>query len=665
MKSFGRCLAYALGAAVIASATPAPNGAAAQPAETLPADVQFDILRLELSAAARAGRHKEVLVTADKMRKTGIDLPIETSFLEARAFHALGAESMARQALVKYLKAVGRTGENYHEAIKLFVEIKRVQREKAERAQKRADVKKELAAARAAHAAAQARIEDWKKLAVVFGGPGDDTATALAHGGDGTVIVAGDLHVRKAGEGKSVDATLPWITAFDAEGRRIWHRPLGSAVDAGTLRSVARIGANGFAFGGAQKGYQFVAVSDRLGNIIDNADGDPWVLGFAPALDGEAGAIARLLPGGDIVAIGAVEIGSEGKSGPPPARLPVAVRLDPAGKIKAKAVLGDVKTPARHRIGDAVVVDGSDIVLAGSTRTGTDANALPEAYLMRIDSAGKTVWNRRFAATGTGGMALHALTVLPEGGLVAVGHDGPDQLVLRLTEAGDVLWRKKVKAPAAGPGRAAALCAHDAARALLAGGDKGTGLPPDFEAVRAFACAPARGRARADAVAPRRGGFVVVGYEMNGNDEAVGRIVLTALTRDGALVWRTVLGDGATSRARAAVATADGGVIVAGTAAGWKRDVALFKVDGSGALTRFTALAPEPPARTIDLPAHEPAPPAPGGRAAPVESPPVKAEPAGKPAPAAAPGGGAEYDLFDLIEGLFGGPAEPHPAPRR
>ncbi len=639
----------------------------------LPPDVRFDILRLEMEAAARDQQHKEVLVIADKIRKLGVDAPTEMSFLEARAFHALGAGAMARRALLNYLKTNGRTAKHYDEAIKLFVKIKRSQREKDENAKAQAALGREIERARAAMRRVRDHKDAWKKLAVVFGGPGDDSALALAHGSDGGLVVAGALHARKAAQDKTVNATLPWITAFDAKGPRAWHRPLGSAEDSGSLRSIVAIPGKGFLLGGAQKGFQFAAGSDPLGNLINNEDGDPWVIGFAPATGDDAGGIARLLPSGDIIAVGAADIGASRDTGKALARLPVMVRLSPSGKVRAKAVLGDTKVPTWHALRDAIVVDGADLVIAGQARRNGEETA--DAYLMRIDAEGRNIWTRPLTPSAGGTLVVNALATLPGGNVLTAGRDGNKLMVAAVTGAGDILWRKTVPLSAPDTRSYPQLCGKGAKVS-----------EQDIAALRTFVCAPpAHAKSGAEAIATAGDHFLIIGHDTWAGN-ANGRISLTAIDADGTIAWQSTQGAGTDTRTHAAIATADGGFVIAGTTAGWGRDVALFKVDAKGELVGFAALAPRqtpplvrpgrkpqapPVAGDNDKPPKEPAAVAPvpePAKEAKVKPEAKTAPEAKKPATGADVGkpssetkDGSDYSLGELFDRLFKATPEVEP----
>lgn len=568
--------------------------------DDLPPDVQFDVLRLELANAAHDGHSRQVLIIAQKMRKLGHKMPPETSFYEARAFYALGAPAMARRALTTYFKKNGRKGANYQDAIHLYVKIKTEQDKKVQAARTAAGLRASWEAAREAWLADKAEVAAWKKRAVVFGGPGEDSATALARAPDGGIIVAGAFYVHKReGDDKTVDATLPWITAFNAKGIRVWHRPLGGTTDAGSLRSVVPVPGRGYLFGGTQKGFQMVAMTDRLGNEIANADGDPWIIGFSPAPHGEGG-IGRLLPNGDILALGAVAIGKDAKTGHALARLPVAVRLAPNGKVRGKAVFGRDAGTSWFDVQDAVVLPDGGAIVAGETRRTPDDATTAEGYVLRIAPNGKESWLRRIASRTGKGMALTALAATADGGVIAVGRDADTLAYLKLNGAGDVVWRKW-RAPHEGPvAGAAEFCSTKNPAAALAAAyknkpanDASRAVARDLGAVKDFACRRGHGFRAATAITKRYGGgFLILGIAGRKGDTTT-RITLTAIRPDGSVAWETRQGDNGANMATAALPTGDGGFAVAGVTTNWGRDVALFKIDGRGRLQPFTGLAPK------------------------------------------------------------------------
>ncbi len=584
--------------AVLLASVVVLGAAPARAQDDLPPGVRFDVLRLELVNAVHDGNARQVLVIVEKMRKIGGKMPPETPFYEARAFYSLGALSMARRSLASYLKETGRKGADYQEAIHLYVKIKAEQDEKVRAVKAASGLRAAWETARQAWLADKAEIVAWKKHAVVFGGPGEDSAAALARTPEGGVVVAGALYVRKKQDDKEINVTLPWITAFDATGRRIWHRPLGGPTDAGSLRSVVPVPGRGYLFGGVQKGVQMVAVTDRLGNEVANGDGDPWIIGFAAAPHGE-GSIARLLPGGDILALGVIEIGKDEKTGQAAARLPVAVRLAPDGKARGKEVFGRAAGTLWFDVQDALVLKGGDVVAAGETRRSAGDADSAEGYLLRIAPDGKARWLRRFASRTGKGMALTALAPAPDGGVIAVGRDDNALAYMHVDAAGEVVWRKR-QPPHDGPiAGTAELCATADPAAALTAAYKGRpqseasrAVAGDLGAVRDFACRKGHAFGAATAVTARDGGGYLVLGVAGRTGETATRISLTAIGADGTVSWQRLLGDNGASLATAALTTADGGFVVAGVATNWGRDVALFKTDGAGRLVPFTGLAP-------------------------------------------------------------------------
>jgi hypothetical protein len=653
----------------------------------LPPEVQFDVLRLEIVEAARRDRHKDVLTIADRMRRTGLAMPVKTLFLEAKAFHGLGAPDMARRALASYLKAAGRKGENYDEAVKLYVRIKSEMNDRAREAEAAERIRDDYEAARTAWAAEKKRIDLWKRYAVVFGGPEDDSATALARSADGGIVLVGSLHVRRTQSDDPVDATLPWITAFNRSGRRAWHRPLGSAKDPGSLRSIVPVPRRGYLLGGAQKGFQIAAITDPLGNMVGDGDGDPWIIAFAP-LAGDGG-MARPLRNGDILALGTEEIGKDDATGKANARLPVAVRLSPAGKALGKAVLAHDGAPRwYYDVKDALVLDGGDVVVAGEVRR-VDADASSaEGYVIQITPEGKEVWSRRIVPERDRGMAITALAGA-DGGVIAVGRDGTALSYLKFSGDGNLLWRRKVEATAVSESQARLCATADlekrlaavyAGKAPAADGPENDPLA-DFAAVRTYTCRTGIPFAAATAIVARPGGYLILGVA--GRDgEAETRITMTAIDDAGGIVWRESQGDGPFNLATGALTTGDGGFVVAGVTSNWGRDVVLFKTDAAGTLVPFSGIGPTaaPPAAKSEAP--------PKVQQAPETPPPVAAPNAEHPAdtdtqkdetaatdksapqrvrkatdPDAEPTDDSDIDIFDLIGGMFGGSSKSKPEP--
>lgn len=660
--------------------------------DALPADVQSDVLKLEIFEAARRDLHKDVLILAEKMRKTGQPLVPEIQYLEGKAFYGLGALPMARRSLAAYLKDVGRQGKDYEDAVRLYVKVKAEIDDKARALRETSALRADYESTRASWLAEKERIAQWKKRAVVFGGPDDDSASAIVRGADGGIVVAGAFHVRKTQDDKAVDAALPWVTAFNVDGKRIWHRPLGSASDAGSLRSVTAIPGKGYLFGGVQKGFQIAAMTDRLGNLVSNGEGDPWVMAFAPSA-GEGG-VARLLNDGDIIAIGAEEIGKDDQTGKANARLPVAVRLSPKGKVLGKYVLARGGQARWYDVKDALVLDSGDILIAGEIRAADGDSSSAEGYVTRIKVTGEEVWTARLAPTRGGGTTVTALAADKEA-IYAVGRDGADLAYVKYASGGKLLWRHS-RAALAMPDAFARFCAvADPATKLAAAyrnastrDRKNAASDPlsDLADVRAFACRGARGFAAATAITRYAGGFLILGVA--GRDGSpVTRITATAIDPDGAVSWETIHGDGPVNVATGALAAGDGGFVVAGITNNWGRDVLLFKLDRNGALAPFAALGPPAkPAALKKAPATAVPKEAPTATTSDAEDPEVeKSAPApetgadvkspdtGKtPAPpkeenrAGGPAGGEpSYDLFDLLGGIFSGSPDSDKKPDR
>ncbi len=676
-------LASGLRLAVMAAFLSASPLAIASEQDALPPEVQFDILKLEIAEASRRERHKDVLAMAERMRKTRQPLPADILFLEGKAFYGLGALTMSRQALAGYLKDAGRSGKDYDEALRLFVRVKTEIDDRVRATRETYRLRTDFEAVRAAWQREREQAALWKKLAVVFGGPEDDSAAAIARTDEGGIVLAGALHVRKTQDDKTINATLPWITAFDSNGKRIWHRPLGAASDPGSLRSATILPGKGFLFGGAQKNFQIAALTDRQGNLVANGEGDPWIMAFAPST-GEGG-IARLLNNGDIITIGTQEIGKSEGSGKATARLPIAVRLSPKGKVVGRFVLARAGGARWYDVTDALVLDGGDVVIAGESRAIDGDAASAEGYLIRFKTTGEEIWSRRFLPSRNGGAAITALTG-NGGSIYAVGRDGAELSYMKYDGAGQLLWKRSRAAPAT-PASFTRLCpvtdlparlkaSYSKTKTKIPGGDPLSNLAE----VRAFACRTGKGFAAATAIVPREGGFLVLGIIGRDGDPAT-RITATAIDAEGKMIWDMRHGDGPINVATGGLPTGDGGFVISGITNNWGRDVLLFKLTAKGELTTFSAIGPRAtptkakkasvsPVANPATPAKEATPRTSDSEeppetdktdATPATPAPEKTEnkPAAPSPPKPASSGEASYDLLDLLDGLFSGSPTP------
>jgi hypothetical protein len=209
-------------------------------------EVRYDVLRFQLDDAVKSNSHREILTLIRKMRATGIAPDGEIAYFEALANYALGKRTNAHRLLVRYLNTTGRKGKNYTKAIALFATIEREGRAAWVRKKKVAAAKRHWETVATTFAEEQAERRRWKEKVIVFDGRKNDIGRALARTATGGFMLAGSLHLTK-GEGKDrIDSRLPWITTFDAEGRRRWHRPLGDRVKEGSLSSVVAIPGGGF-----------------------------------------------------------------------------------------------------------------------------------------------------------------------------------------------------------------------------------------------------------------------------------------------------------------------------------------------------------------------------------------------------------------------------------
>lgn len=92
--------------------------------ETLPMNVQVDLLMKELSNLLKAGNHNGVVELITRIRTLDIEIPDAFYFLEAEALFNTGQALIARDRLLVYLTNTGRDGKFYRQASELLLKVR-------------------------------------------------------------------------------------------------------------------------------------------------------------------------------------------------------------------------------------------------------------------------------------------------------------------------------------------------------------------------------------------------------------------------------------------------------------------------------------------------------------------------------------------------------------
>jgi hypothetical protein len=283
----------------------------------------------------------------------------------------------------------------------------------------------------------------WEKT---YGAAGDDMAYAAAAAGDGYIVAGATSPAAGAG-------STAWMMRIDGIGTELWSDKAGTSdgyravrgldgggfVLAGTIREedrshawVVAVDAEGqdarpfvrrkdglsTASDVLPVGKEFVAVGTLDGTglgrpglyvvKLDDALKPQWERVWRGLYDDAYAHILPLADGGFLVA-GTTTHSARGA----PATAGRITRLDGAGnKLWDKLI-----EAGRSESVNAVAAGATGYVLAGSIVA--KGGASEDGWLIKIDDAGKIVWDRRFG--GDGADRFHDLKALPGGALVAVG----------------------------------------------------------------------------------------------------------------------------------------------------------------------------------------------------------------------------------------------------
>jgi len=555
---------------------------------------RYDVLKHQLNLAIRAKKPKKTVEIISQLRKTRLGVSGGTLFYEAHAHYQLKSWSDAYRALVAYLNTMGRKGRNYKAGIGLFVEIEREIKKKRRMSTDLAQADRSWAVASAAYDRVLKRRNAWKEKVVTFGGPKDDMAWAMARRANGGFLVAGTFEHKADKKKKRKAGRSMGLMALSRDGRMAWNRVIVGPAKDGSIRSLEALPKGGFLLGGVHRGFQVAARIDANAVPIRNHDGKPWVSTYARSKDGAGGVVSRAGQAG-FIAFGA-EIATKDGKGP---RLPFAMRISKDGKTLGKTVYTGNAARFWHDITDAVALPGGDIVAVGETRPQAAWDTHPGmGYLLRVKPQGKVVWARRVPAHGKGGLRFSAVAPAHGGGVIAAGRHGEQFMLFKAGADGQEQWRKTIAHRALIPAAARELCSVPQLVPLVKRSQKQKNLsepkPERMAAVRALACQSGTPFVSASAISVRKHGYLVIAFQGRGNRKMTD-IRLIAIDNSGEVLWDKVYGHDGFDLATSALATEDGGTIIAGATDSigtGGRDFLIFKIDRNGAFAPWTMLGP-------------------------------------------------------------------------
>ncbi len=244
-------------------------------------------------------------------------------------------------------------------------------------------------------------------------------------------------------------------------------------------------------------------------------------------------------------------------------------RLDARGNLLWERVLGGAANERARGI--AAAPEGGFLVSGFTASRGAGDR---DAWILRIDAAGRVLWERVLGGPGDDG-AFHA-SPHPEGGFAIVGYwgqeSGYDLWVLRLDETGEELWSHRFD-----------RSAFEAATAVSTLPDGGlvvagvTGMPDSLQdnvwlagldregAVRWERMLGGPARDNAWAITPRAAGGAVVAAATSSQGAGSADAWLFAVDASGEMVWERIVGGAKWDKPMALESGVDGALVVAGT----------------------------------------------------------------------------------------------------
>ena len=268
-----------------------------------------------------------------------------------------------------------------------------------------------------------AQIVTFEKLYYFNNSPTDGAATCFRQTPDGGYIIGGS---------QFIFPDAPCLVRTDANGDTVWvkHYNFGQA----NIRDVVVTTDSGFAIVGFDETNAmnfFVARLNGLGDTI-------WTRKFdIPGGYSGGHAIRQTSDGGFIVA---------GAADNPVAYDGLLIRMDASGDTLWTKKYGGTGTIRFNCVEETQ--DGG-FIICGTNELGSSANKL---LLIKTNSAGDTLWTRKYGATSTNQAMGNWVSPTTDGGYIVTGgvKDGVnwfDVLLMKTDSAGNVAWAKKYWGP--------------------------------------------------------------------------------------------------------------------------------------------------------------------------------------------------------------------------
>jgi len=259
-----------------------------------------------------------------------------------------------------------------------------------------------------------------------YGGAADDEGYSVQVTADDGFIIAGTTHSFGAGSGDV------WLVRTDGVGETLWTRTFGGPQDDRGV-SVVQAADGGFVVCGSTMSFGpynynvYLVKADSAGNLV-------WSRTFGGDNDDKGAAVAQTSDAGFILAGFTYSFGAGNYDFH-------LVRTDAAGDTLWTRTYGGA---ASDQAAAVLQTPDHGFVVAGLTNSlGAGGN---DAWLVRTDSAGGTLWTRTYGTSGLDWSS--SVAQMSDGGLVFCGAtDGSgagnsDAWLVKTSAGGDTVWTR-------------------------------------------------------------------------------------------------------------------------------------------------------------------------------------------------------------------------------
>lgn len=310
---------------------------------------------------------------------------------------------------------------------------------------------------------ANAQSITWQKN---LGGSANDSGNDIKQTADGGYIVVGYTSSSANGDVSAPSKGLQdgWVIKLNATGGIVWEKNIGGAGN-DTLASVQQTADGGYIIGG----YTESSVSGDVTGT-NNGTRDSWVVKLNAAGTivwqknyggsdwDDINSIEQTADGGYIFIGSTLSSASGDVTGIKKGNYDIwVVKLNSSGNITWQKNLGGTQSDlgyiAKQTADGGYYIGGYTLSSASNDVTGVN-NGAQDAWLLKLDSSGNTVWQKNYG--GSGNESFYGIQLMSDGGCVLAGFTGSsvsgdvsgtskgnnDVWVLRLSSTGSILWEK-------------------------------------------------------------------------------------------------------------------------------------------------------------------------------------------------------------------------------